>query len=111
MELGEPPRDGVARELEEETGLTADPDDLTYVMAEAGEPAPNQHMVGIDYAIHRTDTTGPLQAASDATDTQFVTPSDFHASDHTLKHTHVDRFGDDLHRLHELATNALDDDP
>jgi ADP-ribose pyrophosphatase YjhB (NUDIX family) len=69
MELGEPPRDGVARELEEETGLTADPDDLTYVMAEAGEPAPDQHMVGIDYAIHHANTTSTTSQPPHSTTT------------------------------------------
>lgn len=109
MELGEAPRQGVARELEEETGLVADPDDLVYLEDEAGEPAPDQHMVGIDYAIHRDDTTGTLRPGSDATDARFFTPEAFHASDHTLKHTHVDRFGpDSLERLHHDAIAALD---
>lgn len=95
VELGESPREGVARELEEETGLTVDPDDLVYVTDEAGEPAPEQYMVGIDYAVHRDDTEGDLQAASDATDARFFTPAEFEASEHDLKFTHVDRFGED----------------
>lgn len=93
MELGETPREGVARELEEETGLTVDPDDLVYFYDEAGEPVPEQHMVGIDYAVHRDDTTGEVQAASDATDARFFTADEFAVSDHEMKYTHVDRFG------------------
>jgi len=95
VELGESPREGVARELEEETGLAVDPEDLRYVCDEAGEPVPEQYMVGIDYAVPRAATTGTVQAASDATDAQFFTPTEFAASDQVLKGTHVDRFGED----------------
>jgi len=108
MELGETPREGVARELEEETGLAVDPSDLVYVCDEAGEPAPEQHMVGIDYAVHRTDTSGAVEAGSDATDAAFFSVPEFEASDHALKHTHVDRFGEDsLPWLLSAARDAL----
>jgi len=109
MELGESPREGVARELEEETGLAVDPHALVYVCDESGEPAPGQYMVGIDYAIRRADTTGTLAAGSDATDAQFFTPDEFEASEHVIKDTHVDRFGtDSVSWLVDEAKNALD---
>lgn len=109
MELGESPREGVARELEEETGLAVDPDDLVYFYDEAGEPVEDQHMVGIDYAVPRSKTEGPLQAGSDATDAQFFTPAEFEASENTIKYTHVDRFGtDSLRWLLAEARHALD---
>lgn len=109
MELGETPREGVARELVEETGLAVDPDDLVYFYDEAGEPVPEQYMVGIDYAVHRDDTTGQVEAASDATDARFFTPEEFEASDHVMKHTHVDRFGTDSVRwLVDEASAALE---
>lgn len=109
MELGEAPREGVARELDEETGLSVDPEDLVYVCDEAGEPAPEQHMVGIDYAVHRADTTGEVEAGSDATDAAFFTVAEFEASEHVVKHTHVDRFGEDsLPWLLDAANTALE---
>lgn len=108
VELGESPREGVARELEEETGLAVDPGDLTYVYDEAGEPVPEQYMVGIDYAVDRSQTTGDVEAGSDATDARFFTIEEFEYSDHELKQTHVDRFGEDsLPWLLDEAGNAL----
>lgn len=109
MELGESPREGVARELEEETGLAVDPDDLTYFYDEAGEPVPEQYMVGVDYAVPRAATSGTLRAGSDATDARFFTPGAFAAAEHSMKHTHVDRFGtDSLEWLLAEARGALD---
>ena len=109
MELGESPREGVARELEEETGLAVDPDDLTYFYDEAGEPVEEQYMVGIDYAVRRSKTTGNVEAASDATDAQFFTPQEFADSSHSIKATHVDRFGtDSLEWLLAEAKQALE---
>ncbi len=109
IELGETPREGVARELEEETGLAVDPADLVYFFDEAGEPADEQYMVGIDYAVHRADTTGTVEAASDATDARFFTPEELAASPHELKFTHVQRFGDSLAWVIEEAQSALAD--
>jgi ADP-ribose pyrophosphatase YjhB (NUDIX family) len=108
MHLGESPREGVARELEAETGLAVDPDDLVYVCDEAGEPAAEQYMVGIDYAVWRSDTADTLRAGSDATEGRYFSPAEFSASEHALKHTHVDRFGpDSISCLLNLARERL----
>ena len=108
MELGESARAGVARELEEETGLSVDPAELVYVCDEAGEPVPEQYMVNIDYAVDRSATSGELRAASDATDARFFTPSEFATSEYVLRDSHVDRFGEDsLEWLLADATRAL----
>ena len=53
IELGESPREGVARELKEETGLFADPTELVYFYDSSGEPMEDQYIVNIDYAIPR----------------------------------------------------------
>ncbi|WP_312912302.1 NUDIX domain-containing protein [Natronosalvus caseinilyticus] len=109
IELGESMREGVARELEEETGLVVDPDDLVYVHDEAGEPVPDQHMVNVEYAVPRSKTSGTLEAGSDATDARFFTPDEFESSSFILRESHVDRFGDEsLPWLMEEARSALE---
>jgi ADP-ribose pyrophosphatase YjhB (NUDIX family) len=109
MALGESPREGVARELEEETGLSVDPDALTYFYDESGEPVEHQYMVGVDYAVPRSETNGPLEAGSDATDARFFTPTGFTESEYSLKETHVDRFGtDSLKWVLHKAQRALE---
>lgn len=108
VECGESAREGVARELEEETNLVVDPAHLVYFYDSAGEPVPGQHMVNIDFAVRRSETSGTVEAGSDATDAQFFSPAEFEASDYTIKAPHVDRFGtDDLEWLREEAALEL----
>ena len=108
VELGERPSEGIARELEEETGLAVDSDDLTYWTDDAVELAEDQYMSNVDYAVPRSKTDGTVEAGSDATDARFFTPAEFAASEYTIKHTHVARFGDDdLAWVHEGARAAL----
>jgi len=108
VELGERPSEGIARELEEETGLAVDPEDLTYWTDDAVELADDQYMSNVDYAVPRSKTTGTVEAGSDATDARFFTPAEFAASEYSIKHTHVARFGDDdLAWVHDGARAAL----
>jgi ADP-ribose pyrophosphatase YjhB (NUDIX family) len=84
-EIPESPREGVARELEEETGLSVDPDELVYlydVGKWVGEDMFRMHVI---YGVERSQTTGTVEAGSDATDARFWMPSEFEASDHTLR--------------------------
>lgn len=108
IELGETPREGVARELKEETNLSVAPDDLTYFYDEAGQPVEEMYMVGIDYAVKRTNTSGALNAGSDATDARFFTPDEFAASEQELRYSHLNRFGPDLKWLLERARLAIE---
>lgn len=107
IELGETPREGVARELAEETNLSVALDDLTYFCDDAGQPVEEMYMVGINYAVPRSKTTGPLEAGSDATDARFFSPDAFEASEYSLRASHVDRFGPDLQWLFDEARKAI----
>lgn len=84
-EIPESPREGVARELEEETGLTVDADDLVYLYDVGKHVGKDMFRMHIYYGVERSQTTGPLEAGSDATDARFWTPEEFAASEHTLR--------------------------
>lgn len=110
-EIGEAPRAGVTRELEEEAGLTVDPADLVYLYDNAAEPVPDQHMMGMYFAVDRSDTTGPVESGSDAIDARFWTPDELERSDQVLTDKYENPFWyDDLALLHELASRALERD-
>ncbi|PSP46356.1 NUDIX hydrolase [Halobacteriales archaeon QH_6_68_27] len=111
-EIPESPREGVARELEEEAGLTVDAADLVYLYDDAKEVVEGMHMMGVYYAVHRSETTGTVEAGSDATDARFWTPEEFAASDQELRdmpNPDESRSWDiGLARLRDLAAAALE---
>jgi len=84
-EIPESPREGVARELEEETNLTVDPSDLVYLYDVAKEVTEGMHRMHVCYGVDRARTTGPIEAGDDATDARFWTPEEFAASAQELR--------------------------
>jgi ADP-ribose pyrophosphatase YjhB (NUDIX family) len=113
IELGESPREGAIRELEEETGLSVEPSDLRYVHDSAVEPGEGKHMTNVSFAAPRAATTGTVEAGSDATGARFWTPAEFSESDDdSFTPVHVDRFGSDsLRWLLDEAREALEGHP
>lgn len=92
LEYNERPVVAAARELEEETGLTAEEQDLelyntTFVTTESRE-----NVVVILYRINRTQVEGELRAGSDAAAAQFWRKSDFESSCEELDKSHQDVF-------------------
>lgn len=84
-EIPESPREGVARELQEEAGLSVDPDDLVYLYDVGKEVRKDMFRMHVVYGVERSRTTGHVEAGSDATDARFWTPEEFEASGHTLR--------------------------
>lgn len=71
LEVDEPPQVGAARELAEETGLEAAPEDLTFVGTDY-EPLENHTaVVDIVFAVPRTKVEGELVPHDDADDARF----------------------------------------
>jgi ADP-ribose pyrophosphatase YjhB (NUDIX family) len=70
-EYDEPAREAAARELREETGLVADPEDLTLVGTVLSE-GPQANYRSINYRIDRAAVDGEVTAGSDAADARFV---------------------------------------
>lgn len=84
-EIPESPREGVARELREETGLSVDPTDLVYLYDVGKEVVEDMFRMHVYYGVDRADTTGSVEAGSDATDARFWTPEEFDASENALR--------------------------
>jgi ADP-ribose pyrophosphatase YjhB (NUDIX family) len=107
-EIPESPREGVARELEEEAGLSVDPADLVYLYDSAAEPVEEKYMMGIYYAVERAATAGRVAAGMDAVDARFWTPAEFVASDQRVKNKYENPFWfDDLDLLLDVAEQAF----
>jgi len=81
VEVGTDPDEHAALELEAETSLVVDPDDLvlfdtaTYVVTEI------QHTVGIRFAVDYEDVSGEIEAGSDAGAARFWTAEELAATD------------------------------
>jgi 8-oxo-dGTP diphosphatase len=80
LELGEALRDGVARELREETGILVNVLELIEVFErvfpgdDGDAKKPRYHFVIVDYLCEATG--GELRAGSDVTDARFVREDD-----------------------------------
>ncbi|ARS90119.1 NUDIX domain-containing protein [Natrarchaeobaculum aegyptiacum] len=92
MEVGEEPAAAAARELEEETGISVDPDALEILDATNLPPRTGKHVVTIHYVVERSATTGVPSAGSDAMDARFFSPGEFDASDEAFRPIHEQRF-------------------
>lgn len=75
LEYDEKPEHGAARELEEETGLNADPEKLELVATIQLEH-PDKYVVGNAYTINFEDVEGKVRAGSDAQEAKFWTPKE-----------------------------------
>lgn len=72
MEYDEKPEEGAVRELEEETGLRADREQLELVTTIHLEH-PDKYVVGNAYATPYEEVEGEIRAGSDADDVEFWT--------------------------------------
>lgn len=79
LEYDEKPEHGAVRELEEETGLKADPESLKLVATIQLEH-PDKYIVGNAYTVDFETVTGEIQAGDDADDARFWTPREMEAS-------------------------------
>lgn len=78
--VGRGPAECAAVELEEETGLSVDPDDLVLCDARAAESPEDHYVLSLCYAVDYAATSGTLEAGSDAAEARFWTPSELAAA-------------------------------
>ncbi|ELY53640.1 NUDIX hydrolase [Natronolimnohabitans innermongolicus] len=92
MEVGEAPEVAAVRELEEETGVSVDPDALEILGASTMPPRDGKHVVTMHYVVDGADAAGEPRAGSDATNARFWAPGEFDASGERFRPIHEDRF-------------------
>ncbi|MFB6292572.1 MAG: NUDIX domain-containing protein [Candidatus Nanohaloarchaea archaeon] len=99
IERDEPPEKAAVRELEEETGVRADPDELELMDTVFMEQPGRGYVLGIIYRIDREKTAGEPEAASDAVEAGF----------HTIEE--IQEAGDEFRVAYlETIREALDSD-
>lgn len=76
LEVEEEPREGAARELEEETGVRVDTDDLVLLEATQLDVVDGKHVVSVAYAADFEDVTGTATAGSDAAAVEWASLSE-----------------------------------
>jgi len=92
MEVEEAPAAAAARELEEETGVRVDPDDLSLLDAYPVSRGGEKHVVSIGYAVPAAATAGDPAPGPEVQTVGWFTPSEFAASDHVFLEPHDQRF-------------------
>lgn len=104
VEIGNTPAEHAAIELEEETNLAVDPDDLVLFDSGTAEVPEGHHIVDLYFTVERSRTTGQVAAGDDAQRARFFTMQEFEAVDLHGYDEQVEH----VRRLREAARNRLD---
>lgn len=105
IEIGNGPAEHAVIELEEETGLRADPDELVLVDVGAAEAPENHHIISILYAVEYGKVSGTIEAGDDAAEAEFWTLDELESLDQ-FDQDHVEWYAD----TRETATELLNRD-
>ncbi|WP_414837811.1 NUDIX hydrolase [Candidatus Nanosalina sp. VS9-1] len=93
LELEESPSEAAVRELEEETGLKVEEEDLEFMDAVNMERFPGQRLVATVYTVEIDQASGKISPGSDAEKASFWRIKDFEESDETLRKHFISALG------------------
>ncbi len=85
LEHDEEPKVGAARELEEETGVRAGPDDLEFLGTSLFDQEGRGHLLALVYSIEAPRTAGEVKSGSDAEDARFWKLEELEGSGEVLR--------------------------
>ncbi len=85
LEHDEPPEVGAARELEEETGVSANPGELELAGTLLMEQEGRGYLLGLVYQIEAARTSGGIDPGSDAEDARFWDLTELEKSGEVLR--------------------------
>lgn len=92
LELDESPREGAVRELREETGVRADPDEVIVFDTFSASPFDGKRIASIGFAVRREDTEGDPYPGPEVSAIGWFTPESFATSNGELHPPHGERF-------------------
>jgi len=92
MEVDESPAETAVRELEAETGVCVDPDDLVLLDTFPISRVEEKHVVSIGYVVQAAATAGEPVPGPEVQAVGWFTPDAFAASDHVFLEPHDKRF-------------------
>lgn len=92
LEVEESPEEAAARELREETGLRADPEDLTLLDTFSVTQFEGKRVVSIGFAVRREDTDGEPHAGTEVADVRWFMPDSFGETSEAFLPPHGERF-------------------
>ncbi|UPV75785.1 NUDIX hydrolase [Halorussus limi] len=99
LEAEETPLEAAVRELREEAGVRADPDDLLLLDTFTATPFEDKHVVSVGFAVRDEDTTGTPDAGPEATAVGWFTPESFGDGGERFHPPHGERFRNAWDRL------------
>ncbi len=99
LEYDEKPQEAAARELEEETGIKVDPEELEFLDTLLMDQEGRGYLLSLVYTVSRERTEGEPEAGDDAVKAKFWELEEFRDSDEVIRKHYLDQAQEAVHRF------------